>query len=294
MPATAVIIATIGRPEVLTGTVQRILGKQTFKPDILIVSCKDAEDCGSAADWPGVRVVTGPPGLAAQRNTALEVLPDSIDIVTFFDDDFVPAADWLEVVVQLFQNEPSIAGVTGEVIADGIKGPGLNFEHADRLIDFLKIAEASPLIEQYSPYGCNMAFRRSAIHGMHFDEKLVLYGWLEDRDFGASLAARGGRIVKCAQARGVHMGVKRGRISGLRLGYSQIVNPIYMMKKGTMTPQETCGQIFRNLCSNLFKCAMPEKFIDRRGRLLGNLIGISDVLRGRINPQRAAKVGKSF
>ena len=33
--------------------------------------------------------------------------------------------------------------------------------------------------------------------------------------------------------RGVHLGNKRGRVSGLRFGYSQIANPIYLLQKGT-------------------------------------------------------------
>ncbi len=39
------------------------------------------------------------------------------------------------------------------------------------------------------------------------------------------------------------MGVKGGRISGDRLGYSQIVNPLYMLRKGTMT----LSQVFARL-----------------------------------------------
>lgn len=124
-----------------------------------------------------------------------------------------------------------------------------------------------------------MAFRLSAARDLKFDERLVLYGWLEDRDFGAALAKRGGKLIKCANACGVHMGVKNGRVSGDRLGYSQIVNPIYLLRKGTMTYGQVAGQIFRNVASNLSRSLRPEPFIDRRGRLKGNLRGFSDVMR---------------
>ena len=145
-------------------------------------------------------------------------------------------------------------------------------------------------IEAFSPYGCNMAFRRAAIGTLRFDERLVLYGWLEDRDFGAALAAKGGRLVKCLEARGVHMGVKGGRISGDRLGYSQIVNPLYMLRKGTMTLSQVFGQITRNVLSNVTRFPAPEPFIDRRGRLRGNLRGAADVLLGRLEPERALQI----
>jgi hypothetical protein len=129
-----------------------------------------------------------------------------------------------------------------------------------------------------------------SIHDLRFDERLVLYGWLEDKDFAAAIARRGGRLVKCAAARGVHMGVKDGRVSGDKVGYSQIVNPIYMWRKGTMSASQMANHLFRNLASNIALSARPEPFIDRRGRLRGNLLGLADVLRGRIEPERAAAI----
>lgn len=289
-PSIAVAIATLGRPEVVTGTLRRILDRQTLKPAAILISCVTPDDAGEAAAWPGVTVVTGRPGLATQRNAALAALPEAIDIVVFFDDDFVPEAGWLAAAAQRFEDEPDIVGLTGDVVADGIKGPGLRFTEVDRMLAALAPVEPAAPIEAFSPYGCNMAFRRSAIGTLRFDERLVLYGWLEDRDFGAALAARGGRLVKCMEARGVHMGVKGGRISGDRLGYSQIVNPLYMLRKGTMTLSQVFGQITRNVLSNVTRFAAPEPFIDRRGRLRGNLRGAADVLLGRLEPERALKI----
>jgi hypothetical protein len=115
-----------------------------------------------------------------------------------------------------------------------------------------------------------------------------LYGWQEDRDFGAALAENGGRLVKCAKARGVHLGVKGGRVAGDRLGYSQVVNPVYMLRKGTMTLGQAVAHVFKNIASNLAFAARPEPFVDRRGRLRGNLRAFADVLRGKIEPERAA------
>jgi hypothetical protein len=134
-----------------------------------------------------------------------------------------------------------------------------------------------------------MAFRLASIGDLRFDERLVLYGWLEDRDFAAALARQGGgRLVKSADAIGVHMGVKGGRMAGERFGYSQIVNPLYMLRKGTMTLSQVADHLFRNMSSNLGRSLRPEPFIDRRGRLRGNLLGIADILRGRLQPERAA------
>ncbi|WP_407178570.1 glycosyltransferase [Bradyrhizobium sp. STM 3562] len=290
LPSIAVVIATRGRGEIVTATLAHLLKTQTLKPAAVIVSCVVPEDAGTAADLPGVTVVLGAPGLPTQRNTGLAALDSSVDLVAFFDDDFVADAGWLEAAARAFRDEPDVAGFTGHVVADGILGPGLSFEDALEILATEKHPVSPSRIEPFSPYGCNMAFRRSAIAGLRFDERLVLYGWQEDRDFGGSVAKRGGRLIKCSSARGVHMGVKGGRVAGDRLGYSQIVNPIYLLRKGTMTGAQVARHIFGNVAKNLMRAPKPEPFIDRRGRLRGNLRGFADVLRGHIEPERAAAI----
>jgi hypothetical protein len=289
-PRVAVIVATLGRPEVVTASVRHLLETQDLKPELVVVSCAAADDAGDLAADPRIRVVTGPKGLPNQRNTALAALPAGLEVVAFFDDDFVADRDWLAAAVRTFRSDPGVVGFTGWVLADGIKGPGIPFSEA------VAVVEAPPpptnwhWIEPYSPYGCNMAFRASRIGDTRFDQRLVLYGWLEDRDFAASLAREGGRLVKSAEARGVHMGVKGGRVQGDRLGYSQVINPVYMLRKGTMTAMQVVDHVLRNVASNLAKAPRPEPFIDRRGRLRGNVLALMDLIRGRIEPERAARI----
>jgi glycosyltransferase involved in cell wall biosynthesis/GT2 family glycosyltransferase len=285
----AVVIATRGRPAVVSATVRHLFATQTVQPDTLLVSCVDPSDVGDLVSDPKVTIVTGKAGLAAQRNRALANLPAGTDVVVFFDDDFVADANWLASAVCAFRDESRLVGLTGHVIADGIKGPGIPFNEALRLLERAP-SPGSRWHEPYSPYGCNMAFRMSAIGDARFDERLVLYGWLEDRDFAAALARQGGRFVKSDEACGVHMGVKSGRVSGERLGYSQIVNPLYMMRKGTMTLAQVADQVLRNIASNFGRLLWAEPFIDRRGRVKGNLLGFADVLRGRLEPERAARL----
>jgi hypothetical protein len=187
--------------------------------------------------------------------------------------------------------DTDVVGFTGHVLVDGIHGPGLSFDQALAIVAGSEAKLGVGRNEPCSPYGCNMAFRVSAIGSTRFDERLVLYGWQEDRDFGAAVAKNGGRLIRCANARGVHLGVKGGRVSGQRLGYSQVVNPLYMMRKGTMTVGQVADHILRNMASNMAKSIRPEPFVDRRGRLIGNLRGFADVLRGRLRPERAADIG---
>lgn len=282
-----VIFATRGRPVVAAQTVRHLLQTQTLQPDTVIVSCVETADAGDLAGLDGVRIITGPGGLPAQRNTGLAALPEETDIVVFFDDDFIADDDWLRIACETFQDEKQVSCFTGRVVADGIKGPGISYADAVRTLE--EDPGAPPLwTDPFSPYGCNMAFRRAAIADRKFDERLVLYGWLEDRDFGAAVVRHGGKMVKYDLARGVHMGTKSGRVSGLKLGYSQIVNPIYLMSKGTMTFRQVAGQIFRNVASNLALSLRPEPFVDRRGRVKGNVLALKDLIRGRLEPERAA------
>ncbi len=286
----AVAIATRGRPAVVSQTVRHLLDTQTLAPERVILSCVDRSDAGDLADDDRVEVIAGKAGLPAQRNNVLDQLPSGIDVLVFLDDDFVADPNWLATAARTFADESSIVGFTGRVVADGIKGPGISFFEAVRLVEEAPPVNGPGWERQFSPYGCNMAYRVSAIGDNRFDERLVLYGWLEDRDFGASLAKKGGDLVKCAEAYGVHMGVKVGRVSGQRLGYSQVINPIYLRRKGTMTTKQAIGQIWRNMSMNFAKSLRPEPFIDRRGRVRGNLAALLDLLRGRINPETAASL----
>lgn len=288
-PRVCVGIATKGRPDQLAAMLDN-LAAQTLKPHAILVCCTEPRDAGPIAADPNVTVIYREPGLPRQRNGILDTMPEDTDWIVFFDDDFYPDPHWLETVSDTFLSDPGIACITGYVVADGIMGPGFTREEALARIAAHDPTDDSWITEDESPYGCNMAFRRAAIEGLRFDERLVLYGWLEDRDFGGAVAQRGGRRVKIGRAYGVHLGTKGGRVSGRKFGYSQVMNPIYLRRKRTMTTRQAIGQISRNVMANIAKSARPEPYVDRRGRLLGNLIAALDLLRLRLTPERAASL----
>ena len=68
--------------------------------------------------------------------------------------------------------------------------------------------------------------------------------------------------------------------------YSQIANPIYLVRKGTMPRSYAYLLIRRNVAANLLGSFRPEPWIDRRGRLAGNALALADIAIGRISPQR--------
>ena len=280
-----VIVATVGRAALTTSTVA-LLEQQTRAPDGVIVVGVTADDVVGVGDGINtVEVALGARGLPRQRNRGLDLLAGRADIVTFFDDDFVPALDYLEEVERIFGDRPDVAGVTGNLIADGINGAGYSLDEAQALIAAHAARQDPSFQDRQALYGCNMSVRLSAAEGLAFDEALPLYGWLEDVDFTAQLGRRG-RLVSTGRLTGVHMGTKGGRTSGYRLGYSQVSNVVYLARKGTMEVRLGRRLLAQNLVSNVVRSIWPEPHIDRRGRLRGNALALADLVRGRVDPRR--------
>jgi Glycosyl transferase family 2 len=285
----AVGIATAGRRQILSRTLD-LIARQTRLPDALFVSPASAEDVDAALldRLPfEAKVRQGKRGLTSQRNEILREL-DAFDVIVFFDDDFFPKFDYLAEIERLFLGHAGVVAVTGRPIVDGANGPGVESEAALALLAAdEKVAADRDFAPTYGTYGCNMAFRVDPIRrsGAQFDENLPLYGWQEDIDFSRQLAGFG-RIVDSKALRGVHLGAKGGRTSGVKVGYSQIANPVYLIRKGTVSFGFAGPLVWRNVLANLSKSFWPEPWIDRKGRLLGNCLAFRDLVTGRISPQR--------
>lgn len=284
----AIGIATAGRRSLLSETVE-YMARQTRPPDEFLICPARPEDADVQAlslHVPDVRLVNGPAGSSHQRNAIMAV--SQADVIIFFDDDFLPAPDFLAELEHLFATEPDIVVVTGDVVADGIVGPGFDFEEGRRLLEALGPNEGGIISPVFNGYGCNMAVRLRHVreNGLAFDETLPLYAWLEDVDFSRQMAAYG-KVVKASRLRGVHLGNKKyGRSPGKRLGYSQIANRIYIKRKGSISWWQMCEGNFKNLTANLVKSVKPEPWVDRRGRLRGNLIALKDWASGKLNPRK--------
>ena len=286
----AVGIASAGRPSILQETVDYL----TALPDQakrLIVCVPAIDDAAGLADRLDVEVIVGSRGLTSQRNRIIQAAAADTDVLIFLDDDFIPAAAFLSRMAAVFAANPDVAIATGEVLADGILDGGLSMSNALQVLE--TAAEgAEQVTEVYNAYGCNMAVRLSPIleHALAFDEQLPLYGWLEDVDFSRSIA-RYGRSVRVEGARGVHLGVRSGRQPGRRLGYSQVANPVYLIRKGTMSKGRAITQIGRNILANMRGLLFNDRLIDRWGRLNGNLLALSDLLVGRASPSHILEFG---
>lgn len=288
----AVAIATTGRPLSVAETLLRLL-RQTRVPDHIVVVGAAESDFPSVADrqrdFADVVFALSAKGSSKQRNRALDLLGANDDLVVFFDDDFVAARDFIESAERLFEDHPEIVAASGHVLADGYRSAGMTFAEADRLIaadEQSRLAAARPQIkDQTGAYGCNMIARLDAMPDIRFDENLPLYGWLEDLDFSARLRAKG-RVVETSGCVGVHLGIKNGRSPGLQIGYSHIANPLYLARKGSIGWSRALTMAGKVLVANSVRSFAPEPFIDRRGRLIGNLRALGDLMTGRLHPMR--------
>ncbi len=284
----AVIVASLGRPAEIADLIEG-LRTQTHQPDQIVLSVTSDADLPPAHD--GMTVVMGSKGLCAQRNRGLDAISGEPDIIAFFDDDYLPSRFTLAGIAHAFSKWPDVVGLNGELLADGVKHGGVSLEDAQALISAHD--EKGPpdpasfeiQTDLSGLYGCNMVYRRAAIGETRFDENLPLYGWQEDIDFAAQLLPRG-RLVKTNAFFGVHRGVKGARQSGLRLGYSQIANPLYLARKGTMARSYALRLAAKNMLANHARVLRPEPWIDRAGRASGNWRALFDALRGRADPRR--------
>lgn len=297
----AIILATAGRPAFLTSLLQR-LALQSRRPDIVVVAPSKAGDM--ADNLPQiverlpytVMIVSGRSGLADQRNGCLDWLFDkypecasSTSVIIALDDDFLPERRWLERCEAIFLANGSYAGVTGTLLADGASNAGYDEAEGDAIL-----ATGQPLLPatdwRRKPgmveglYGCNMAFRGSVARDLRFDANLPLYSWQEDFDFSSRLKLKG-ELYCSDELIGVHLATKTARTQGLRMGYSQIANLIYLARKGTCPPGRATKFILKNLLSNVARSiAFQEPYVDRRGRLRGNVIALAHLMVGRLKP----------
>jgi len=289
-PPTSIVvgIATSGRREVLRDTLAQ-LDRQELRPQRILI-CPSADD---DVDWEHAASLTiaaeridGEKGSSAQRNAILDAVGDA-DLIVFFDDDYLPTDRFLAEVEQLFRQHSDIVAATGHVLADSVHGWGIGLQEAQAVLARDRPPQTARIRTAENTYGCNMVFRMAAVRhaGARFDENLPLYGWQEDVDFCGQLAAEG-RIVHASALRGVHRAVKRGRTSGVRFGYSQVANTVYLARKGTMRPARAWRLSAPPVIANLVCSLLPQSLIDRRGRLKGNLLALWDLARGRVDPRR--------
>lgn len=287
-PRVAVVLASAGRPQLLADLVTDLAG-QTLGDVTVVVSVPDPGSLPQEPLPPSVIVVYAR-GLTSQRNAGLDAVPDATHVF-FFDDDAVVRDDYLQRGMHFFRDHPEVVGLTGRVLLDGAVGEAVIELESRSALD---ASALEPTTGGWSPsqtlYGCNFAIRRTGVPFERFDERLPLYGWLEDHDYARRMM-RHGTLAKVDDCVIVHRGVKSGgRTAHARLGYAQVMNPAYLHHVGSfpmsLAWNETWKRVGKNIAGSL---RGPERSW-RRLRVHGNALAALDVLRRRFTPERMAQL----
>ena len=279
------VIATKRRAE-LVHKVANAINEQSLLPNMLCISCSCHDDMDESklnTKFP-VTVIYSKIGASAQRNAGIEHVIKTSDYVIFIDDDFIMHHQWIENMVKAFEDN-NVVGVDGRLIRDGAreKKGGINFEEALASLKSSSILPSSGFSVRKHLYGCNMAYRCSAIENVRFDEKLPLYSWLEDLDFSHN-AGEMGALRSYNSLLGVHMGSKGGKVLDRLYGVSQIMNSVYLYRKGSigfgLLMRFTIAPFIKNACMSLF----TSPFTDHKQRLKGNLFALKKLMNGECDP----------
>jgi GT2 family glycosyltransferase len=291
-----VIICSVGRPSVLHDTVCS-LQRQLLKPrQILLVSPSLDHILPDTLALQGVLFVPSAVGSTTQRNTGLDAMDAGADLVAFLDDDMELCQSYLSEMVRIFDTHPELVVACGTLLHDGGRNSLITREEAKSLcfeVDKRPLESASP---SYIPldwaYGCNMVVRLASVAEMRFDERLPLYGWLEDSDYGFRCTIGRHGPVTALAAKAVHLGWRGGRTSGVRFGFSQIINPLYLWRKARVFPLRhiILQYWIRCFVGNALGILTRDTKWDRRGGLKGNLLGIKHLLTGSCDPSRILRM----
>jgi Glycosyl transferase family 2 len=281
-----VIIASTRRPEVLADTVDSVLAG-TWKPPLILLATPDEADVAPRTGaLPMVRHIQARRGLCHQLNDAVAALPPDVSVVTVFDDDVELAPDYLERARAFLVEHPEICVFDGRVIVDGR----------------ISRSEAKEIFSQPLPdddrsfhpnvhiYGCNFTSRVEMLRRHPFDERLPLYAWQFEVDYGIRCNADG-KVGTYYGCRFVHLMVTSGRINGTRFGFSQIMNPYYLFKKKEIPLKELLAFFWiRSVSSNLLNSSRRGSQHDYRGRLKGNFLAFANIVRGRAEPEQITEI----
>lgn len=289
---TAVIIPSRNRVSHLR-QILLCLARQEVLPDEVVVSVPSVDHlCALDGLSLNLLVVTGNEGASRQRNSGIAAVSPTAELMLFLDDDMVIARDYLANAIKLFLRHPGIAGASGTLLADGAAlKKELDTCDGLRLLE-QTVARSDGVKPVRSLYGCNMIARRSMVANW-FDERLVGYSWLEDFAFSRNLA-QSGELVQYEGCLGVHLGSESGgRVNHERFGYSQVLNPVFLWRKGPLQISDIALHTTKGVAGNAIFSLRREDGKWRRARFRGNLRALSDLVAGRMEPSRVLTGGAS-
>jgi GT2 family glycosyltransferase len=295
-----VVIATTGRAQIAAETIRSIAKLQSIPECIIVAGAapEDLPEINEELPFELVAFITSSKGLPIQRNEGIAKLKSSIEFVCFLDDDMELHQDYFSEIKRVFESDKEIAGFSGAVLANG------NIDRIDarELMDQHSIHPEMPFFGFYPKkwpgfYGCNMNIRKEILKYEQFDERLPMYALGEDCEMGFRVSQYG-KVGGSARCAAVHLASRSGRISEVGVGYAQIINYLYFSHKGIGFPVISTyfNHVIKTPMVNLTFFMMQgldsRKQIDRKGRFVGNLLALKDLVFGNVEPMNLLKIKK--
>lgn len=285
----AYVIATANRREILEETIQFILSGTVVPAQIIVVGAKQEDLPRNPPAC--VTCHVGCCGLTQQRNLGVSALSDNVDIAALIDDDVFVHEAYSENMLSIFDQNPNTTLVMGHILQNG----DISLSDARKLI--LEHQVSAKDRGRYvvttttwgGVYGANMVMRKSFLDHTKFDERLVLYALMEDVDIGTQ-ARKSGDVGYYFGAPCVHLRTPGGRISAKKLGFSEVMNPVYLARKGSVPwGVVIIRRMIRQPLVNLARTILHQDR-EKLERFKGNMIALFFVLRGKIQPEHAINV----
>lgn len=242
----SVLIATLGRPDVLSRALASLADGQITPLEVVVVDGDPgrggeaaAREAAATAAYP-VRYVASESGLTRQRNIALKEATG--DVVLFIDDDARLASDALPRLLTAYDDE-TVVGATGKVVEPASNRRGGKSSPLRRLLPgggsdgrFTRFGYPRRLVDEDVEHdvefmaGCFMSARAQLARQVAFDERLPGYALAEDEDFSYRLS-RHGRIRYLPDAVVLHDNAGFGGRDTRAFGRQVVRNRAYLFRK---------------------------------------------------------------
>ena len=238
------IIATLGRAEELENTLRTLCGFTTVPDEVIVVDGDAGQDAKPvvekwADEYGGISFayVGTEPGLPGQRNAGLERATG--DTILFLDDDVELEPGFLPGLLSVYDN-PEVGGATG-LITNQVR-PAWWVRVLQRFFLLSRFGEYCCLQKSglptflYKPVetvdvgilnGCNMSFRRSALDGFRFDDRI---NYFDDDDVSLTVGKKW-RLVQVPDARLKHLVSPKGRPRAPAAAARSIIEQRFLHRK---------------------------------------------------------------
>ena len=262
-PEEAVVICTRNRPTELARTLESVAEQSGAAHRLVIVV--DGSDCDDAERTTEVvqkcrgkelpfryHRYSRPPAGTRQRNAGVDLLPESVDVVHFIDDDVTLQAGYFDALHEALNRHPHLLGVGGIITESEGSSPRPPVHWGHRLF-FLRTDRPSCLLPSGQttpawPIGegdlqpaqwlstCASSYRRRVFRTHRFDpEATGPSPRLEDLDFSFRVAQDGGLAV-IPEAECVHHVSPRNRRSSAATTREQIARRYWFIEKNLDHP----------------------------------------------------------